>query len=106
RNWLEPLALRCETTVELAITNQSSRPLLLQIIEDLPPQLSPEPLELSATVRGRRDANVRYTVIAAQRGDAQLGPIYVRYRSPLQLAERWAVLPLEQTVRVYPNLQE
>jgi uncharacterized protein (DUF58 family) len=35
-----------------------------------------------------------------------LGRAFLRYRSALNLAERWATAGLEQTVRVYPNLQE
>jgi uncharacterized protein (DUF58 family) len=34
-----------------------------------------------------------------------MGWLYVRYRSPLGLAERWARAPLTQTVRVYPALR-
>ena len=40
-----------------------------------------------------------------ERGDCTTGWLYVRYRSPLGLAERWAKAPLTQTVRVYPALR-
>ena len=40
-----------------------------------------------------------------ERGDWETGWLYVRYRSPLGLAERWARAPLTQTVRVYPALR-
>jgi uncharacterized protein (DUF58 family) len=106
RNWLEPLALRCPAAVELIVGNQSARPLMVRLIDDLPPQLAPAPMELRAAVRRRGEAVARYSIVPAHRGDAQLGLVYIRYRSPLQIAERWAVAGLQQTVRVYPNLQE
>jgi uncharacterized protein (DUF58 family) len=35
-----------------------------------------------------------------------VGGIFLRYQSPLRLAERWAFADLKQTVRVYPNMDE
>ena len=32
--------------------------------------------------------------------------MYVRYQTPLRIAERWAVAHIEQKVCVYPNLEE
>ena len=40
------------------------------------------------------------------RGDTGMGDAYVRYQSPLRLAERWTRAALTQAVRVYPNLAE
>jgi uncharacterized protein (DUF58 family) len=48
---------------------------------------------------------VRYRVEPKERGDWETGWLYVRYRSPLGLLERWAKAPLAQTVRVYPALR-
>ena len=41
-----------------------------------------------------------------QRGDAKLGPCYVRYQSVFRIAERWVRVSLEQTVRIYPDLDD
>ena len=41
-----------------------------------------------------------------QRGDAKLGPCYVRYQSVFRIAERWVRAPLEQTIRIYPDLED
>ncbi|HEY1963924.1 MAG TPA: DUF58 domain-containing protein, partial [Acidobacteriaceae bacterium] len=41
-----------------------------------------------------------------QRGDAKLGPCYIRYQSVFRIAERWAQAPLEQTIRIYPDLED
>jgi uncharacterized protein (DUF58 family) len=48
---------------------------------------------------------VRYRFIPAQRGDHATGKLYLRYRSNIGLAERWAVADLAQTVRIYPTLR-
>jgi len=50
-------------------------------------------------------AKLRYTVSPQDRGDTETGWLYVRYRSPLGLTERWAKAPLVQLVRVYPALR-
>jgi uncharacterized protein (DUF58 family) len=41
-----------------------------------------------------------------RRGDAKLGHCYVRYQSVYRIAERWARAPLEQTIRIYPDLED
>jgi uncharacterized protein (DUF58 family) len=48
---------------------------------------------------------VRYRVEPQERGDCTTGLLYVRYRSPLGLAEKWSKAPLTQAVRVYPMLR-
>ncbi|MGC1385802.1 MAG: DUF58 domain-containing protein, partial [Candidatus Acidiferrales bacterium] len=40
------------------------------------------------------------------RGDVSIGRLFVRYRSWLGLAERWAAAPIAQTVRVLPDLEQ
>ncbi len=57
-----------------------------------PPAVACYPNDISVT---------RYETMPSQRGDLPLGKLYLRYRTALGLAERWAVAPLEQTVRVY-----
>ncbi len=44
--------------------------------------------------------------IRAQRGDVTTGSVYLRYRSLLGLIDKWAMAPLQQTVRVYPALRQ
>ena len=51
-------------------------------------------------------AEARYTVMPAERGDTRLGRTFLRYQSPLGLAERWAVAETQQTIRVLPNLEQ
>ena len=76
-----------------------------RLVDDLPPALVAEPATLRLTAFPRVPASLRYRVEPKERGDWETGWLYVRYRSPLGLAERWARAPLTQTVRVYPALR-
>ncbi|SEB57026.1 DUF58 domain-containing protein [Terriglobus roseus] len=64
-------------------------------------------LHLKGPARGIAYPNeptvIRYAVTPSARGDVALGQLYVRYRSVLGLAERWAIADLRQTVRVYAS---
>ena len=76
-----------------------------RLVDDLPPALVAEPETLRLTAFPRVPARLRYRVEPKERGDWETGWLYVRYRSGLGLAERWARAPLTQTVRVYPALR-
>jgi uncharacterized protein (DUF58 family) len=76
-----------------------------RLTDDLPVSLVAEPVEQRLTVFPRVAAKLRYTVHPQERGDWETGKLYVRYRSGLGLAERWAMAPMTQTVRVYPALR-
>ncbi len=76
-----------------------------RLVDDLPPALVAEPATHRLTAFPRVPANLRYRVQPTERGDWETGWLYVRYRSGLGLAERWARAPLTQTVRVYPALR-
>ena len=51
-------------------------------------------------------AALRYTIDPRERGDVTTGSVYLRYRSLLGLIDKWAMAPLQQTVRVYPALRQ
>jgi uncharacterized protein (DUF58 family) len=105
RNWLNAPALDSETEIELTIENRGRMILDCRIVDDLPPALVAEPETLRLTAFPRVPAKLRYRVEPNERGDWETGWLYVRYRSGLGLAERWARAPLTQTVRVYPALR-
>ena len=50
------------------------------------------------------DSEQQYDIHPASRGDIPQGRLFVRYRTQLGLAERWAVASLRQSVRVMPDL--
>jgi uncharacterized protein (DUF58 family) len=108
RSWSNAPSLDSQTEIELTIENRGAVIIECRLTDDLPPALMDataheEPIRLTAFPRV--PASVRYYIEPQERGDATTGLLYVRYRSPLGLAERWAKAPLEQTVRVYPALR-
>jgi uncharacterized protein (DUF58 family) len=107
RSWSNAPSLDSQTEIELTLENQGSVILECRLTDDLPAALqnslaNQEPIRVTAFPRV--PASMRYRVEPQQRGDCTTGKLYVRYRSPLSLAERWAMAPLAQTVRVYPAL--
>src|SRR5215472_182772 len=105
RSWSNAPALDSETEIELKIENHGRVIVECRLTDDLPSGLSSEPVYQRLTAFPRVPARVRYRVTPRERGDWETGWLYVRYRSPLALAERWAMAALEQTVRVYPALR-
>ena len=105
RSWSNAPALDSETEIELTIENQGPMIVECRLVDDLPPALVANPATYRLTAFPRVPASVRYRVEPTERGDWETGWLYVRYRSPLGLAERWARAPLTQTVRVYPALR-
>jgi uncharacterized protein (DUF58 family) len=110
RSWSGPLGLDTPARVTLTLRNDGTVPVRAQLTDFVASDLLRElpEGELDAPVRGdgHLDASVAYDVEPRERGDAAMGPALVRYRSPWGLATRWARAPLEQQVRVYPNLRE
>jgi uncharacterized protein (DUF58 family) len=108
RRWSNAPSLDSQTEIELTIENRGAVILECRLTDDLPPALMDatahtEPIRLTAFPRV--PASVRYRVEPQERGDCTTGLLYVRYRSPLGLAEKWSKAPLAQTVRVYPMLR-
>ncbi|MFZ0481502.1 MAG: DUF58 domain-containing protein [Terriglobales bacterium] len=72
-------------------------------------ELAPSPWHrltwLNLIARAGGIASVEQKFVPGERGDIPLGRVYLRYRSVLDLAERWVVADLRQTVRVYPNFE-
>jgi len=105
RSWSNAPSLDSETEIEISIENQGSVIVECRLVDDLPAALVAEPDTHRLTAFPRVPASLRYRVEPRERGDWETGLLYVRYRSPLGLAERWARAPLTQTVRVYPALR-
>jgi uncharacterized protein (DUF58 family) len=106
RSWSNAPALDSQTEIELAVEHNAATILDCRLIDDLPAALVAEPATQTLRVYPRLRAALRYKIEPRERGDAQTGAVYLRYASPLALVERWAMAPLEQTVRVYPALRQ
>ncbi len=105
RTWSNAPALDSQTEIELTIENSSRVIVECRLLDDLPPALVTEPQSHGLRVFPRVPGRLRYRVEPQERGDCETGWLYLRYRSPLGLAECWAKAPLTQSVRVYPALR-
>lgn len=106
RVWRAPLALGVPSEIEIMVENTSDTGIHVHCTDEVARQLRVDFPAVELTVGARRDARLTYDVRPGERGNAAMGNAYIRYQSPLRLAERWAVAPLGQQVRVYPNLEE
>jgi uncharacterized protein (DUF58 family) len=106
RTWEKRPSLGVPGSVAIEIRNGGNGSIRARVVDETPAQLRSAPPDLSMVVKARSSAEVRYDVMPAERGDTKLGRIFLRYQSPLGLAERWAVAETRQTIRVLPNLEE
>jgi len=106
RSWRDPTALSVSSEIELTLTNQSSARVRALIVDSIPQSLRLAPAEVEINAPAHGDAATRFAICPLKRGPAKLGDAYVRYQGPMRIAERWAKVPLEQRVQVYPNLDE
>jgi len=106
RLWSVPVALAVESRVEVEVRNRGRVSVHIEAVDDVAIGLRREPASLEIVAAGGGEGRAAYTIKPAERGDAQLGSVHLRYQSGLRLAERWAAADLAQKVRVYPDLDE
>jgi uncharacterized protein (DUF58 family) len=106
RVWHAPVGLDSEGTVTIRILNRGRIGIRANVTDDVPVQLRSAVAEISVKSLAGKEGEAAYRILPRRRGDAQLGNLFLRYHSGLGIAERWAVVKLNQTVRVYPNLEE
>jgi uncharacterized protein (DUF58 family) len=105
RNWLSAPSLGAPIEIELSLLHSNNIVLECALTDDLPSQLLETPATHSVRAYPMAAANVRQSVRPRSRGDVQAGDLYLHYRSTLGLVDRWAVAPLSQSVRIYPELR-
>ena len=106
RSWSNAPSLASTTEIEIAVEQDGGTILECLVVDDLPEALADVPATHSLRVFTRVRAALRYQIEPRERGDVTTGAVYLRYRSLLGLIERWAMAPLEQSVRVYPALRQ
>jgi len=106
RSWRAPTALSVASEIDLALGNDSGSTVHAVVLDSVPQQLRSEPPQVAISAAGRNTGTGTYAICPMKRGEARLGDAYVRYQSSMRIAERWARVPLEQQVQVYPNLDE
>jgi uncharacterized protein (DUF58 family) len=106
RSWNNAPSLDSETEIDLGVEQHGSTILDCRLVDDLPEAFVNTPATQRLLVYPNVRTTLRYRLEPRERGDAQTGAVYFRYTSLLGLMERWAMAPLEQTVRVYPMLRQ
>ena len=106
RSWRSPAALSINSDVDITIENSAARSISATVIDTVPLQLRDAPPTLTIRAGAKAEATATYRIRPMQRGDARIGDVYVRYQGVLRIAERWVRARVEQTVRIYPNLEE
>ncbi len=104
RRWSKALLLARPGVVTIELANGSGAAIRAVLTDETPLTLRDEPPTLEVSAEPGADVSAKYEVIPRERGDQSLGRVYVRYRSFLGLAERWAVADLAQRVRVHTDL--
>ena len=105
RSWDNSLSIKVASEVTIAVTNPTTRDLRIRVMDELAPSPWHGLRWQTVVVPRRTTESVTQEFVPGERGDIQLGRIYLRYRSALDMAERWAVADVQQTVRVYPNFE-
>jgi len=101
RRFLHAPELGTASVIELQVVKQANGVHTIRFTDDLHASfLIREPMPRMSSYPNET-AVVQYEAMPSQRGDLALGKLYVRYRSAIGFAERWAVADLRQTVRVY-----
>ena len=106
RVWRAPAALSIDAQVDLILENSSRGGVYAKLTDTVPLQLRTEPATVSIRARGRSEDTASYRIRPSQRGDAKVGDCYIRYQSVFRIAERWVRAPIQQTVRIYPDLED
>ena len=106
RSWLAPSALSVRSKVRLTLVNESAATVRTTILDAVPHQLCTEPPTVQLNVGPHGEAEAEYPIVPTARGETAIGDAYIRYQSPMRIAERWAQAAVAQTIVTYPNLDE
>lgn len=106
RLWHAPLSMGVAAQASVEIENHGTASIVVMARDYVAGPLSREMPALAVSVDPGTAGTAAYEVQPRERGDVAMGVAALRYRSAWGLAERWAIAPLNQTVRVYPDLQE
>ena len=104
RRWTASLQLArpCSVSIEL----RSPSTIRVALVDETPVSVRDEPPAVAPTLAAGDEYTWQYEIRPSVRGDIRFGNLFLRYSSSFGFAERWAVAPLAQTVRVLPDLVE
>jgi uncharacterized protein (DUF58 family) len=98
------LEVGSEAVVEIEVANPSSRPAVVDVVDEVPRDLTPSDPHFDgvALEPGGRQV-LRYRISPRVRGDRSLGPVAALRRAPLGLLRRRVLAGEGESVRVYPD---
>lgn len=106
RKWNGPLALGVPSEVSVEVHNAGRAAVRCRVVDETPSSLRAFPPTVEIIAGPRADGMGKYSVLPRQRGNANIGRLFVRYESNLGFAQKRAVAETAQTVRVLPDLDE
>src|SRR5258708_7124303 len=99
-------SMGADNNVRLTITNDARRPVQFIVKDEYPPEMEPNFKITNLTIPAQRTKEFSYTLFANARGDYNFGSVAARYDSNLGLVWKQTKFPVNQTIKVYPNIQE
>jgi uncharacterized protein (DUF58 family) len=106
RSWQSPLTLGLPAAVHISVHNRQNVALDVRASDYVSAVLRRDLPDLTLDVPAGGSGETSYSVTPRERGDATMGVVALQWRDRWGLIERWGIAPLDQTVRVYPSLQE
>ena len=106
RHWTMPLTIGISTAVRLTFDNHARTAVSIVAADYAPAGLRRDLVRVRVGVEPSASVAVSYDLHPRERGDMEMGDVALAWTSRWSLAERWGVVPLRQTVRVYPDLAE
>lgn len=106
RLWGGPASLSNNVEVTLEIQNLGGGSVECRVLDDIPIALRSTPPDLLIKASAHGAGSACYLARPLERGDVKLGGGWLRYQSAARFAERWAFADLEQTIRIFPDLEQ
>ena len=106
RRFLHSPAIGQPVEIEYEITQRFGSSVTILVTDDLHPSLIEMPRTVALTAFPRDAVKASLIVFPRERGDVELGKIYLRYKGALGLIERWAVCDCEQRIRIFPASEQ
>ena len=104
REFLERMNLGDANTIKVNVVNQTAQPLNVAIYEGYPLQMQQRDTKWAVVLLPRKIKTFTYSFVPKERGKYTFTDVVIFVRSPLFLAQRRILIPLEETTEVYPSV--
>ncbi len=100
------ISINVATECELTLFNQSSWTFSGRVCDDTPEYFASQPAEHSLFLPAFAKVTFRRKLTSTRRGEFQLERVYLESGSILRMWKRQFVIPLQQTVKVFPDMKQ